>query len=88
MKADLTIHRRTILAGVAAWGTVTFLPYAARAGTHASDVFSSQNGVVEVFPISHSSFVMKTPFGVIFNDPVGDTSTYLGFPTPDLIWLT
>lgn len=53
MKADLTIHRRTILAGVAAWGTVTFLPYAARAGTHASDAFSSQNGVVEVFPISH-----------------------------------
>lgn len=59
MKTDLTIHRRTILAGVAAWGTVTFLPYAARAETHASDVFPSQNGVVEVSPISHASFVLK-----------------------------
>ena len=88
MKTDLTIHRRTILAGVAAWGTVTFLPYAARAETHASDVFPSQNGVVEVSPISHASFVLKTPFGVIFNDPVGDPSAYLGFPTPDLILIT
>ena len=82
MKADLTIHRRTILAGVAAWGTVTFLPYAARAGTHASDVFSSQNGVVEVFPISHASFVMKTLFVSYLMIPLAIHRHILAFQHP------
>lgn len=88
MTNDPEIGRRTFLAGATALGTVTFLPYAARAAAHAADVFTTPAGNIEVFPIGHASFVMKTPKGVIYNDPVGDVADYSEFSTPDLIVIT
>ena len=88
MTHKFALGRRTFLAGAAALGSVTLLPYAARAAAHASDVFTTPAGDIEVFPIGHASFVMKTPKGVVYNDPVGDVADYSGFPTPDMILIT
>lgn len=81
--------RREFLAtSAAAIGAITFLPYAARAGSHASDVFQTKGGDIKVHPVSHASFVMETPVGTIYNDPVGDIAAYAKFPKPDLILIT
>lgn len=81
--------RRTFLATSAATlGAVTFLPYAARAEAHASDVFNTPAGDITVHPISHASFVMETPAGVIYSDPVGEASLYADMPPADLILVT
>lgn len=80
--------RRSFLATATAAGCVTFLPYAARAAGHASDVFSTSAGGITVHPVAHASFVMETPLGTIYSDPVGDAADYAGFPTPDLILVT
>jgi L-ascorbate metabolism protein UlaG (beta-lactamase superfamily) len=88
MESKLKIDRRTILTGVAALGTVTFLPYAARAASNRWDSFPTVSGEIEVYPVSHASFVMKTPSGVVYNDPVGEPSQYAEFPTPNVILVT
>lgn len=88
MKYDLTLGRRTFLAGAAALGTVTFLPYAARAATGVGDVFTTAAGDITVLPVGHASFVMTTPNGVVYSDPVGDVSDYIQMPKPDLILIT
>lgn len=81
--------RRYFLAtATAAIGSITLLPYAARADSHSSDVFKSKAGDVTVHPVSHASFVMKTPVGTIYCDPVGDPASYAAFPRPDLILIT
>ena len=72
MESKLKIDRRTILTGVAALGTVTFLPYAARAASKRRNSFPTVSGEMEVYPVSHASFVMKTPSGGVYNDPVGN----------------
>ncbi|TMM55111.1 MBL fold metallo-hydrolase [Sulfitobacter sabulilitoris] len=85
----MTQTRRQFMAlSAAAAGTVTFLPYAARAAAHASDVFATPAGDITVHPVSHASFVMETPIGVIYSDPVGDPASYADFPAPDLILVT
>ena len=71
MKSKLKIDRRTVLTGVAALGTVTFLPYAARAASNRGNYFPTVSGEIKVPPVFHASFVMKTPSGVVYNDPVG-----------------
>ena len=81
-------RRQFIALTAAAAGTVTFLPYAARAAAHASDVFSTPAGDITVHPVSHASFVMETPAGVIYSDPVGAAEDYADFPAPDLILVT
>jgi L-ascorbate metabolism protein UlaG (beta-lactamase superfamily) len=88
MTHKFALGRRTFLAGAAALGSVTLLPYAARAAAHAYDVFTTPAGDIQVFPIGHASFVMKTPKGVVYNDPVGDVADYSEFPTPDMILVT
>lgn len=80
------IPRRTFLAASAA--AITFLPYAARAAAHAGDSFTTTNGEIEVFPVDHASFVMTTPEGTIYNDPIGDPAMYTDFPAADLILVT
>ena len=75
MKSKLKIDRRTVLTGVAALGTVTLsltlLPYAARAASNRGNSFPTVSGEIKVPPVFHASFVMKTPSGVVYNDPVG-----------------
>lgn len=81
--------RRTFLATSSAIaGGVAFLPFAARAAGHASDVFDTPGGQITVHPIRHASFVMETPVGVVYCDPVGDPAQYADLPAPDLIMVT
>ena len=81
-------NRRTFLTGAAAVGGITLLPYRASAAGHGTDAFASATGEVTVTPISHASFVMQTPAGVIYVDPVGEASSYADQPAPDLILVT
>ncbi|WP_299649491.1 MBL fold metallo-hydrolase [uncultured Jannaschia sp.] len=80
--------RRSFLATAAATGAVTVLPYAARAAAHQADTFQTGSGEVTVHPVSHASFVMETPAGVIYADPVGGAAEYAELPPPDLILIT
>ena len=80
--------RREFLVAAAATGAITLLPYSARAAGGASDVFEAAGGEIKVHPVSHASFVMETPLGTIYSDPVGDPAAYSGFPKPELILAT
>jgi L-ascorbate metabolism protein UlaG (beta-lactamase superfamily) len=42
----------------------------------------------EFHPVNHASFVMETPEGVIYVDPVGKPEAYARFKPPDLILIT
>ncbi|WP_108814922.1 MBL fold metallo-hydrolase [Loktanella sp. Alg231-35] len=81
--------RRRFLSSAAAAGGITLLPYRVNAASHgAHDSFASATGEVIVTPKSHASFVMETPAGTIYVDPVGEASLYADMPTPDLILIT
>ena len=85
----MTHTRRQFLATSATViGSITFLPYAAHAASHSSDVFNSAGGDIKVHPVAHASFVMETPVGTIYCDPVGEVAAYANFPRPDLILIT
>ncbi|SDY51391.1 MBL fold metallo-hydrolase [Citreimonas salinaria] len=84
----MTQTRRTFLATAAAVGTITVLPFAALAAAHEGNTFQTDMGDVTVHPVSHASFVMETPAGTIYVDPVGDVAQYSDFPEPDLILIT
>lgn len=79
--------RRQFLSWAAATaGSITVLPYSARADGHSGDKFA--DGKITVHPVSHASFVMESPVGTIYCDPVGDASAYGGFSKPDLVLIT
>ncbi len=83
--------RRQILVTATAAGTITLLPFSANfagAASHGANTFSSKGGNVTMHPVRHASFVMETPVGTIYVDPVGDVSAYAAFPDPDLILVT
>ena len=83
--------RRSFLGyGAALTGAAVLHPVVAVAESHStmSDVFKSANGEVVIHPVSHASFVMETPNGVIYADPVGGAALYEAFPAPDLILIT
>ncbi|SFT02429.1 L-ascorbate metabolism protein UlaG, beta-lactamase superfamily [Sulfitobacter marinus] len=85
----MTQSRRTFLTTSAATvGVITMLPYAAQAAAHGGNTFPTQGGDITVHPVDHASFVMETPIGVIYNDPVGDAANYADFATPDLVLIT
>ena len=81
-------RRHFLTTTAAAISITTILPYAARAASHSNDVFMTNAGDVKVHPVSHASFVMETSIGTIYCDPVGDVTSYAGFPRPDLILIT
>ena len=81
-------RRHFLATAAAAAGTITLLPYAGRAFAQASDIFSTDGGDITVRPVSHASFVLETPVGTIYSDPVGEASAYADFPRPDLILIT
>jgi len=84
----MQLTRRHFCTAAAAAGTITFLPFAARAAGEPADVFASEAGDIAVHPVSHASVVLETPAGTIYVDPVGDAAAYSGFPAPDLILIT
>ncbi|MFK7942565.1 MAG: MBL fold metallo-hydrolase [Paracoccaceae bacterium] len=81
----MTTTRRQFLATAAATGTITLLPFSASADGHA---FSTPAGDVKIHPMSHASFIMETPEGVIYVDTVGSSESYADKPAPDLILIT
>ncbi len=85
--------RRSFLnqTGMAALGasTITVLPLAAHSAAHAAaGMFETDTGSVTIHPVRHASFVMESPAGVIYADPVGEAAMYEGMPSPDLILIT
>ena len=80
--------RRTFLASGIALGATTLLPTAALAQAGAGNTFDTDGGQITVYPIAHASFVMETPAGVIYVDPVGAADQYADLPEPDLILIT
>lgn len=79
--------RRNFLIGSAAAGTVTVLPSLGLAAAHGTSL-SFMDGKITIDPIAHASFIMTTPSGVVYVDPVGETAQYEGMPEPDLILVT
>ena len=77
--------RREFIASAAALGTITLLPFDARADGHG---FKTANGEITVTPVSHASMILGTPAGTIYVDTVGDPSGYADKPKPDLILIT
>lgn len=84
----MTSTRREFLVTAAATGTITLLPFAANADGHEMHAFKGAAGEIKVHPVSHASFVMETPVGTIYSDPVGSADLYAGKPAPDLILVT
>jgi len=85
----MTHTRRFFLtAAAAAIGTTTVLPYSIRAAGHGGDTFNTDAGDIVVHPVNHASFVMTTPPGTIYCDPVGEPAIYADLPRPDLILIT
>ncbi|SLN58234.1 metal-dependent hydrolase [Roseivivax jejudonensis] len=81
--------RRRFLSTIGATaGAVTILPYATMAQGAMSNTFETDAGPITVHPVSHASFVMETPKGVIYVDPVGGAEAYSDFPDADLILVT
>lgn len=86
---NMYFSRRRFLATAAATaGGVAFLPCFASAAAGSADAFETSAGRVTVHPVDHASFVMETPVGKIYSDPVGGASAYAGLPAPDLILVT
>ncbi|WP_375689378.1 MBL fold metallo-hydrolase [Pseudooceanicola sp. LIPI14-2-Ac024] len=81
-------RRRLLATGAAVTGASVILPYAAMAQAGTSQSYDAADGPVTISPIAHASFVMETPIGTIYNDPVGDAAQYEGHPAPDLILIT
>ncbi|MCR8722999.1 MBL fold metallo-hydrolase [Frigidibacter sp. ROC022] len=75
----------TASAGTALLGGSVLLPFAARAE---GDMFDTPHGPVVIHPVSHASFAMETPAGVLYSDPVGDPALYADLPKPDVILVT
>lgn len=85
----MTVTRRHFLvSAAAAAGTTIVLPWIPGAAAQVSDVFSTGAGDITVHPVDHASFVMETPVGTIYSDPVGEASLYDAFARPDLILVT
>ena len=80
--------RRTFLATATTFGAGTVLAFAARAAGQGGDLFDTPAGPLTVYPVAHASFVMETPKGVIYVDPVGEAARYADFPPADLILVT
>lgn len=83
----MTTRRSFLVTGVAL-GATTILPTATLAQEGGSNTFETEAGQITVHPLHHASFVMETPAGVIYVDPVGEPSIYEDLPDPDLILIT
>ncbi|MGG7565133.1 MBL fold metallo-hydrolase [Rhodovulum sp. DZ06] len=84
----MQMNRRDALKITAAWAAAaTFMPFAARAGGH-GDMYEAEGGEIGIHPVDHASFVMTTPLGTIYNDPVGGAEKYADMPAADLVLIT
>ncbi|EKE45423.1 putative metal-dependent hydrolase [Oceaniovalibus guishaninsula JLT2003] len=85
----MTTRRMFLAAGAAVLGASSLPPRRALAQDgQGGDTYETDSGEIVVHPVEHASFVMETPAGTIFVDPVGDAARYDRFGTPDLILIT
>ena len=84
----MTHSRREFLVSAAAAGTITMLPFQTSADGHAVHTFKATGGDIGIHPVGHASFVMTTPKGTIYVDPVGETAAFSDKPTADLVLVT
>lgn len=84
----MTTRRRFLTTATAALWGVTVAVFAGSAVAQTGDSFETDSGEIVVHPVSHASFVMETPAGVIYVDPVGPVEQYEDLPRPDLILIT
>lgn len=80
-------RRRFLMTAAATAGAVGLSPRLVTAQA-AKDSFDTSAGPILISPVSHASFVMETPAGVIYADPVGEPSAYGSLPPADLIMVT
>ena len=83
----MTTRRNFIVGSAAAVGAVTLLPSLGLAAAHGAS-FNLMDGKVVLHPVEHASFVLDTPGGAVYVDPVGAASLYEGLPEPALILIT
>ena len=81
-------RRHFIQTAAVSAGAMLVLPSLARAAAHGGMTFETGNGELTISPISHASFVMQTPGGVLYVDPVGDAAAYEGQPAPEAVLIT
>lgn len=86
-ESAMTTRRSFIVGGAAAVGAITLLPSLGLAAAHAAS-FNLMDGKIVIHPVEHASFVMETPAGTIYVDPVGEAGLYAAMPKPDLILIT
>lgn len=84
------LTRRTLMrSGIAAGaGATLFRPFAAMAQNLSGDSYDTATGKLSIHPVAHASFVMDTPAGRIYVDPVGGAAAYRALPAADAILLT
>jgi len=79
---------KTSLFGLGVAGLAAAAPRLLIADSTAGDMYTTSNGEISIHPVSHASFVIKTPNGVVYVDPVGGAEKYSDLPGPDLIMVT
>lgn len=72
----------------AAAGATLLRPFAAMAQDLTGDIYKTATGRISIHPVSHASFVMQTPAGILYVDPVGGAAAYEALPAPDAILIT
>ncbi|MBR9763805.1 MAG: MBL fold metallo-hydrolase [Rhodobacteraceae bacterium] len=82
-------RRKLMATGIAATsGAMLIRPFAAMAQNLTGDSYDTDSGQVSIHPVSHASFVMDTPAGRIYVDPVGGAAAYEALPAADAILIT
>ncbi|MCA1336465.1 MBL fold metallo-hydrolase [Pseudooceanicola marinus] len=76
----------TALAATA--GATLIRPFAAMAQDLTGDVYDTDGGQISIHPVAHASFVLVTPAGVLYVDPVGGADAYDALPDPDAVLIT
>jgi L-ascorbate metabolism protein UlaG (beta-lactamase superfamily) len=91
LEDKMTLSRRAALK-IGATGLVSLVGglgiRSASAQEMEGDVYPLAEGEIVIHPVSHASFVMKTPLWTIYVDPVGDAALYEGLPPPHMVLIT
>jgi len=84
------MNRRAVLkaglVGIGTAGLASRIP--STFAMSSEDSYSTNNSELSIHPVAHASFVIKTPQGVIYVDPVGGAMMFAKFPQADLIMIT
>ena len=82
------LGRRQFINAVAASGVIATLLSAGNVAAQTGDAYQTNHGTLTIYPVSHGSFVMETPSGAIYVDPVGTPEQFAALPPPALVLIT